>query len=85
MSSWLREDAQPTHALVPCCPTRVLLYALIPEESGPHLSNSRALVDLSDVYVVYSCLYEGVHVVEHPVIRGAEDKMGLKELVESSK
>ena len=52
-------------------------------ESGPDLRNTWALQDLD--YVVHSCLYEGVHVVEHRTVNGTKYKLRFKEFMKSSK
>lgn len=54
------------------------------EQPGPNLSNTRALLDLTNIYVVNGCLNEGVHVVEHVVVHGSKYKVCLKEFIKSS-
>ena len=60
---------------------KTLRHIVLVEDLGSELSHTGRLLDLSNVHIVHSCLYKGIHAAQTAIVVDTESKVGLKQFV----
>ena len=57
------------------------MHIALVEDFGSELSHTGCFLELSNVHILHSCLYKGVHAAQNAIVVDSKSKVGLKQFV----